>query len=59
MGGMTHHTSTGEIFHALMLARVLIEMWTREYNDFRPHSALCHRPPVPESIPAPRGPAAA
>ena len=43
-----------EIFTTLKEAKVLIEQWRREYNEFRPHSAKAYRPPVPvaiESIP--------
>jgi transposase InsO family protein len=28
----------------------MIEMWRREYNTIRPHSALGYRPPAPEAI---------
>ena len=27
-----------------------IEMWRKEYNTIRPHSALGYQPPVPEAI---------
>ena len=30
----------GEVFTTLTEARILIEQWRREYNHFRPHSAL-------------------
>jgi len=39
-----------EIFNTLTEAKVLIEEWRREYNGFRPHSALRYRPPAPEAI---------
>jgi transposase InsO family protein len=39
-----------EIFDTLAEARVLIEQWRREYNEFRPHSALHYRPPAPGAI---------
>lgn len=39
-----------EIFETLREAEVLIGMWRREYNEFRPHSALGYRPPAPEAI---------
>jgi len=46
----------GEIFYTLQEAKVLIEAWRREYNNFRPHSALGYRPPAPEAIlPLPPG----
>jgi transposase InsO family protein len=40
----------GEIFYTLKEAQVIIERWRQEYNTFRPHSALCYRPPTPETI---------
>jgi transposase InsO family protein len=40
----------GEIFATMTEARILIEQWRREYNTFRPHSALDYRPLVPEAI---------
>ena len=39
-----------EIFTTLTEAKILIEQWRREYNHVRPHSALCYRPPAPETI---------
>ena len=39
-----------EIFYTLGEAKVLIERWRREYNTFRPHSALGYRPPAPETV---------
>jgi transposase InsO family protein len=39
----------GEVFTTLTEARILIEQWRREYNHFRPHSALGYRPPAPEA----------
>jgi putative transposase len=46
-----------EIFFTLGEAKILIERWRREYNTFRPHSALGYRPPAPEAMlwPAPAG----
>ncbi len=38
-----------EVFTTLTEAKILIEQWRREYNHFRPHSALGYRPPVPEA----------
>jgi hypothetical protein len=37
----------GEIFDTLLEAKVVIENWRREYNQFRPHSSLGYRPPAP------------
>lgn len=39
-----------EIFYTLEEAKILIEMWRREYNHVRPHSSLGYRPPAPEAI---------
>jgi transposase InsO family protein len=39
-----------EIFTTLEEAKILIEMWRREYNHVRPHSARNNRPPAPEAI---------
>ena len=33
-------------------AKVLIERWRKEYNTFRPHSALGYLPPAPETVEA-------
>jgi len=30
-------------------AKLLIEMWRKDYNENRPHSALGYQPPVPEA----------
>ena len=37
-----------EAFTTLTEAQILIELWRREYNHVRPHSALGYRPPAPE-----------
>ena len=39
-----------EIFYSLKEAQILIEMWRRQYNTIRPHSALGYRPPAPAAI---------
>ncbi len=39
-----------EVFYTLTEAKVLIAEWKKEYNGFRPHSALDYRPPAPEAI---------
>ena len=31
-------------------AKVLIENWRKEYNQFRPHSSLNYQPPAHETI---------
>jgi len=46
----------GEIFETLKEAKVLIEIWRREYNHRRPHSSLGYKPPAPEAFePFPTG----
>jgi len=49
-GIMRDDLLNGEIFYTLKEARVLIEMWRKEYNTIKPHSSLGYRPPVPEVI---------
>jgi len=39
-----------EVFTTLREAKILIELWRREYNHVRPHSSLGYRPPAPEAI---------
>ena len=39
----------GELFDTMWEVEVLVEQWRREYNTFRPHSALGYRPPAPEA----------
>jgi putative transposase len=38
-----------EIFDTVLEARILTEMWRREYNQIRPHSSLGYKPPAPEA----------
>ena len=49
-GKMRDELLNGEIFYTLIEAQILIEMWRKEYNTIRPHSALGYRPPAPETI---------
>lgn len=49
-GRLRDELLNGEIFYSLKEAEVLVEMWRREYNTIRPHSALGYRPPVPEAF---------
>ncbi len=49
-GKMRDELLNGEVFYTLKEARIIIEMWRKEYNTIRPHSALGYRPPVPEAI---------
>ncbi len=46
-GKLRDNLLDGEIFTALMEARVVIENWRRECNHIRPHSAPGYRPPAP------------
>ena len=39
-----------EIFTTLLEAKVLLENYRRDYNEFRPHSAVGYRPPAPVSV---------
>jgi transposase InsO family protein len=52
-GKLRDELLNGEIFYSVQEAKVLIEMWRRHYNHFRPHSSLGCRPPVPETLPGP------
>ncbi len=49
-GKLRDELLNGEIFYTLREAQVIIECWRREYNTFRPHSALDYRPPAPETV---------
>ncbi len=49
-GKMRYELLNGEIFHTLIEAQVIIELWRRHYNTKRPHSSLGGRPPVPETL---------
>ncbi len=49
IGKLRDELLNGEIFDTLLEARVVIESWRREYNQFRPHSSLEYRPPAPEA----------
>ena len=40
----------GEILYSLREAQIVIEQWQQHYNTKRPHSALGHKPPAPESF---------
>jgi len=39
-----------ERLYTLDEAKILIEMWRKEYNQIKPHSVLGYRPPAPEDI---------
>jgi putative transposase len=49
-GRMRDELLAREIFYSLKEAQVLIEIWRKQYNTVRPHSALGYRPPVPAAI---------
>ena len=49
-GKMRDELLAREIFYSLKEAQVLIEMWRKQYNTIRPHSALGYRPPAPVAI---------
>jgi transposase InsO family protein len=49
IGKLRDELLNGEIFDTLLEARVLTERWRKEYNRYRPHSALGYKPPAPEA----------
>ena len=49
-GKLRDELLNGEIFNSLKEAQILTERWRREYNEFRPHSALNYKPPAPSAI---------
>ena len=49
-GKLRDELLNGEIFTTLLEAKVLIENWRKEYNQFRPHSSLNYQPPAHETI---------
>jgi putative transposase len=50
IGKLRDELLNGEILDTLMEAKVLVESWRKEYNRFRPHSALGYRSPAPEAF---------
>jgi putative transposase len=52
-GKMRDELLNREIFYSLEEVQVLIRAWRREYNQVRPHSAVCYRPPASEAIQMP------
>jgi transposase InsO family protein len=46
-GKLRDECLNGEIFYSLKEAQIILEMWRKEYNTLRPHSALGYRPPAP------------
>ena len=49
-GKMRDELLAREIFYSLKEAQILIEIWRRQYNTIRPHSALGYRPPAPTAL---------
>ena len=49
-GKLRDELLNGELFTSLKEAQILIERWRREYNGFRPHSALNYQPPTPSAV---------
>ena len=49
-GKLRDELLNGEIFYTLVEAKVLVESWRGEYNEFRPHSSLGYQPPAPQAI---------
>ena len=52
-GKLRDELLNGEIFTTLQEAKVLTEVWRREYNQVRPHSSLSYKPPAPETVSGP------
>ena len=52
-GKLRDELLNGEIFTTLQEAKVLTEVWRRQYNRVRPHSSLGYRPPAPETVSGP------
>jgi putative transposase len=48
-GKMRDELLEREIFTTLEEAKVLIDQWKRDYNQFRPHSSKNYQPPAPEA----------
>jgi transposase InsO family protein len=48
-GKLRDELLNGEIFTTLKEAKVLTELWRRQYNQVRPHSSLGYTPPAPEA----------
>jgi len=49
IGKLRDELLNGEIFDTPVEARVVIENWRKDYNQFRPHSSLGYKPPAPEA----------
>jgi transposase InsO family protein len=49
-GKLRDELLNGEIFYTLNEAKVVIENWRRDYNQYRPHSSLGYKPPTPVTV---------
>ena len=49
-GKLRDELLNGEIVTTLLEAKVLIEQWRKEYNQFRSHNSLNYQPPAPLKI---------
>ena len=49
-GTLRREVLGAEWFATTRQARIVIDIWIREYNEIRPHEALAMRRPVPETI---------
>ena len=49
-GKMRDEFLAREIFYSLKEAEILIEIWRRQYNTNKPHSALGYRSPAPAAL---------
>lgn len=49
-GKLRDELLNGEIFYTLNEAKVVIENWRRDYNQYRPHSSLGYKPPTPVAV---------
>jgi putative transposase len=52
-GKLRDELFNGEIFTTLQEAKMLTEVWRREYDQVRPHSSLGYKPPAPETVSGP------
>ena len=49
-GTLRREVLNAEWFATVKQARIVIEIWRKQYNHIRPHQALGMRPPVPETL---------
>ena len=48
-GKLRDELLNGEVFYTLQEAQIVIELFRRQYNTCRLHSALGYQPPAPEA----------